>query len=87
MDPAHKYLHQQNLIYTALTRAKKKAIILGDMESFKHAVINKTTDENRLSGLSAFITGTSTVSLESKKKKEEKEPPADGIQLSMLLGK
>ena len=22
-----------------------------------------------------------------KKKKEEKEPPADGIQLSMLLGK
>lgn len=87
MDPAHKYLHQQNLIYTALTRAKKKAIILGDMESFKHAVINKTTDENRLSGLSAFITGTSTVSLESTKKKEEKEPPADGIQLSMLLGK
>ena len=87
MDPAHKYLHQQNLLYTALTRAKKKAIILGSMESFKYAVNNKTTDENRLSGLSAFITGTSTVSLESKKKKEEKEPPADGIQLSMLIGK
>lgn len=61
MDPIHKIMHKRNLIYTAITRAKSKCIIVGSRKSFNHAILSEETNL-RLSCLSTFIQQESTIS-------------------------
>ena len=44
VDPKHSILLKRNLIYTAITRAKKKVILVGDAEAFKLAVLTEDTN-------------------------------------------
>lgn len=60
-------LLQRNLVYTAITRAKKKFIFVGDINSFKDAIINnKIQKRNTL--LSERIRKWNNVSMTSLKK-------------------
>ena len=34
----YRYMLQKRLLYTAVTRAKKSLVLLGDMELFQHAI-------------------------------------------------
>lgn len=41
----HKMMLQRNLIYTGITRAKKRVIIIGDREALNYAIINVSNKE------------------------------------------
>lgn len=43
IDPSHHIMHRRNLIYTAITRAKKKLIIVGNKETFRKGVLKEDT--------------------------------------------
>lgn len=40
LSNSHHYMWNRNLLYTAITRFKEKCIILGDVSTFKHAIMN-----------------------------------------------
>lgn len=40
---SHYIMHQRNLLYTAVTRAKEKVFLIGDLASFKQAIKNDRT--------------------------------------------
>ena len=44
VDPKHSILLRRNLIYTAITRAKKKVILIGDHEAFVQSVLTEDTN-------------------------------------------
>jgi exodeoxyribonuclease V alpha subunit len=44
IDPKHSILLRRNLVYTAVTRAKKKVILIGDKEAFKQSVLTEDTN-------------------------------------------
>lgn len=44
VDPKHSILLRRNLIYTAITRAKKKVIIIGDKQAFIQSVLTEDTN-------------------------------------------
>ena len=41
MDPAHSYMHTREIVYTALTRAKERCIVIGSRKAFSEAVQNE----------------------------------------------
>ncbi len=51
---SQKRMLQRNLIYTAITRAKKLCILVGDDKMFEYAVNNIEVD-NRLTSLKQFL--------------------------------
>ena len=44
VDPKHSILLRRNLIYTAITRAKKKIIIIGDKDAFIQSILTEDTN-------------------------------------------
>lgn len=44
VDPKHSILLRRNLIYTAITRAKKKVIIVGDRKAFIQSILTEDTN-------------------------------------------
>ena len=51
---SQKRMLQRNLLYTAITRAKKLCILVGDDKMFEYAVNNIEVD-NRLTSLKDFL--------------------------------
>lgn len=43
IDPKHRILLKKNLVYTALTRAKEKVILIGDKEAFLESILCEDT--------------------------------------------
>jgi exodeoxyribonuclease V alpha subunit len=52
----HYTLLERNLIYTAVTRAKKLVMLIGDPKAISMAVGNKRSSQ-RLTGLCSMISG------------------------------
>lgn len=52
--PSSKYMFNRKMFYTAVTRAKKRCIIVGDWECIKHAV-SQWNDKRRYTGLKERI--------------------------------
>ena len=59
MDPAHKIMHKRNLVYTAITRAKQKCIVVGSKASYEKSILAEET-ENRVSLLGQCLQESST---------------------------
>ena len=51
---SYNYMLYRKIIYTAVTRAKKKLILLGDLEALKKAIITDR-DENRNTFIKKFL--------------------------------
>ena len=45
---------ERSLIYTAVTRAAKQVVIVGDYEAYEHAVRSVTAANKRQSGITAY---------------------------------
>lgn len=54
MDNKHKRMLKRNLVYTGITRAKKKLILIGEKSAFETAVLTKDS-QRRTSRLSSLI--------------------------------
>lgn len=54
MDPVHGIMHKRNLIYTAVTRAKRKCIVVGSKKSYLKSISAEETNV-RLSRLGDYI--------------------------------
>lgn len=74
MDPAHSIMHKRNLVYTAITRAKQKCIVVGSKASYEKSITAEET-EKRLSLLSDILV----------EKANEKGSPDNGEQLRLSL--
>jgi len=81
MVPQYARMLQRNLLYTAVTRAEKMLILLGDADSFRRCVENqsvnrKTTLKERLQSV---IDDQPKESVETEKKGEMEETPSENI--------
>ncbi len=81
MVPQYARMLQRNLLYTAVTRAEKMLILLGDTDSFRRCVENqsvnrKTTLKERLQSV---IDDQPKESVETEKKGEMEETPSENI--------
>lgn len=76
IDPEHKIMLRRNLIYTAVTRAKQKLIIVGSKDAFAAGIAKEETTV-RLSRLGHFI--------QTLNKSEKKKTELNGEQLSLNI--
>lgn len=44
MDPKHSIMHKRNLVYTAVTRAKAKIVIIGSKKAFMDSILDNDAD-------------------------------------------
>ena len=55
IDPKHEILLKRNLVYTAITRAKEKVILIGDIDAYTRS-IDKEDTSSRNTQLDDIIT-------------------------------
>lgn len=82
-DTRHKVLLKRNLIYTAVTRAKEKLILIGEQDALNYAIRNEDSIHRRT--LLGFLINNYCLQHEIEKSKEQKEKTKDGIQIKMQL--
>ena len=70
MDPAHANMHTRQIVYTALTRAKERCIVIGSRKAFSRAVQNETQAE-RKSLLSYFLRKSEESAIEGRLQEEQ----------------
>lgn len=70
MDPAHAYMHTREIVYTALTRAKERCIVIGSRAAFIRAAGNDRK-ARRTSLLAHFLKTAGDGSREDSEETEE----------------
>ncbi len=85
LSDEHSVMLKRNILYTAITRAKKKVCIIGSRDAINAAVLNNTTEERHTMlwyDLKTMIKDEGDDELIETKKEIEKEPVA--IQMSLF---
>ena len=70
VDPHHKVMLKKNLLYTAVTRAKEKLVIVGSMKAFKNGIVKEETSK-RESELAHFLKHDETTKSKKQIKNNE----------------